>query len=147
MCRRRAEAGFTLIESILVIVITGTLAVVALPLAVDTGAWRLKAYRDQLQNQLRTAQRLAITQRRPITATFTATGVSFTYASGTALATLDCPSAVPGCIAESGSRSVTFNAANSGRAVTSTGSALTITVGSGSSSSAFTVEHDTGAVH
>jgi prepilin-type N-terminal cleavage/methylation domain-containing protein len=144
---RLAETGFTLIELIMAIVLTGTLAVVALPRMVDTTVWHLRAYGDQLQNQLRTAQRLASTQRRPVIATITPTGASVAYVSGGALATLACPSAVPSCIAESGTRSVTFNAANTGQALTSTGAALTVTVSGGSYSRAFTVENDTGAVH
>ena len=144
---RLAEAGFTLIELIMVIVLTGTLAVVAIPRMVDTTMWRLRAYSDQLQNQMRTAQRLATRQRRPVIATITPTGASFAYVSGGSLATLACPSAIPSCIAESGTRTVTFNSGNSGQAVTSSGNALTITVSSGSYSSAFTVENDTGAVH
>ncbi|WP_457335758.1 pilus assembly FimT family protein [Rhizobacter sp. P5_C2] len=144
---RLAEAGFTLIELIMVIVLTGTLAVVALPRMVDTTMWRLRAYGDQLRNQLQTAQRLATRQRRPVIATITPTGASFAYVSGGSLATLACPSAIPSCIAESGSRSITFNSGNTGQAVTSTGAALTITVSSGSYTSAFTVENDTGAVH
>ncbi|KQU74566.1 MULTISPECIES: prepilin-type N-terminal cleavage/methylation domain-containing protein [unclassified Rhizobacter] len=142
-----AVEGFTLIELIMVIVLTGTLAVVALPRMVDTTMWRLRAYGDQLQNQLRTAQRLAATQRRPVIATITATGASFAYVSGAALATLACPSAIPSCIAESGARTVTFNANNTGQALTSSGAALTITVSGGSYSRTFTVENDTGAVH
>lgn len=139
--------GFTLIELVMTTGIVTMLAVVALPRLVDTTMWRLQAYADQLQNQLRTAQRLAITQRRPITATIASSGVTFTYASGATLATLNCPSAVPGCIAESGIRSISFNSANSGQAVTSTGGSLTVTVSGGGTSTAFTVENDTGAVH
>jgi len=142
-----SDRGFTLIELIMAIVLTGTLAVVALPRMVDTTMWRLQAYGDQLKNQMQTAQRLAISQRRPVIATITPTGASFAYVSGTNIATLACPSAIPSCIAESGTRTVTFNSGNSGQAVTSSGSALTITVSSGSTTSAFTVENDTGAVH
>jgi prepilin-type N-terminal cleavage/methylation domain-containing protein len=147
MQRTRRIHGFTLIELIMVIVITGTLAVVALPRMVDTTMWRLQAYGDQLQNQLRTAQRLAATQRRPVIATITPTGASVAYVSGSSIATLACPSAIPSCIAESGTRTVTFNASNTGQALTSSGTALTITVSGGSYSRAFTVENDTGAVH
>lgn len=144
---RRALEGFTLIELIMVIVITGTLAVVALPRMVDTSSWRLRAFSDQLQSQMHTAQRLALTQRRPVIATITPTGASFAYVSGGTLATLPCPSAIPSCIAESGTRSITFNAGNSGQALTSTGSALTITVSGDNYAKAFTIENDTGALH
>jgi prepilin-type N-terminal cleavage/methylation domain-containing protein len=144
---RLVEAGFTLIELVMVIVITGTLAVFALPRLVDTSSWRLRAFSDQLQSQLHTAQRLSLTQRRPVIATITATGASVAYVSGATLATLPCPSAVASCIAGSGTRTITFNAGNSGQALTSTGAALTITVSGDGYSSAFTVENDTGALH
>jgi len=139
--------GFTLIELIMVILLTGTLAVVALPRMVDTTMWRLRAYGDQLQGQLQSMQRLALSQRRPVIATIAPTGASFAYVSGTSLGTLACPSAIPSCIAESGTRSITFNAGNTGQALTSTGSALTLTVSSGDYTRAITVENDTGAVH
>lgn len=144
---RLVEAGFTLIELVMVIVIIGTLAVVALPRMVDTTSWRLRAFNDQLQSQLHTAQRLSLTQRSPVIATITATGASFAYVSGSTLATLPCPSAIPSCIAGSGTRTITFNAGNSGQALTSTGAALTITVSGDGYTSAFTVENDTGALH
>ena len=141
------QTGFTLIELIMAIVLTGMLAAVALPRMVDTTMWRLRAYGDQLRNQMQTAQRLAIRQRRPVIATITPTGASFAYVSGGSLATLACPSAIPSCIAESGTRSITFNSGNTGQAATSTGAALTITVSGGTTTIAFTVENDTGAVH
>src|SRR5512142_379511 len=116
MQSRRALEGFTLIELVLVIVIVGTLALFASPRLIDTGSWRVRAYGDQLKIQLHTAQRLALTQRRPITATVPPTGASFDYVSGSNLAALPCPSAIPSCIAESGTRTITFNSGNSGQA-------------------------------
>jgi len=139
--------GFTLIELIMVILLIGTLAVMALPRMVDTTMWRLQAYGDQLQGRLQSMLRLALSQRRPVIVTITPTGASFAYVSGTSLGALACPPAVSSCIAESGTRSITFNAGNSGQALTSSGSALTITISSGSYTRAFTVENDTGAVH
>lgn len=44
-----AAPGFTLIELILVIVITAALAVFALPKVVDTTLWRLRSFGDDLQ--------------------------------------------------------------------------------------------------
>lgn len=139
--------GFTLIELIMVIVITGTLAFVALPRLVDTTMWRLRAFSDQLVAELQAAQRQALAQRRPIIATLTPTGLGVAYVSGGSLVTLPCPAAVASCIAESGTRSVTFNASNTGKASTSTSAALTVTVSGGGYSRALTIEHDTGLVH
>ena len=147
MIHRTRQTGFTLIELITVLVLIGTLSVIALPRMIDTTLWRLRAYGDDLQGKLQSMQRLALSQRRPVIATITSTGASFAYVSGGSLATLSCPASVPACIAESGTRTVTFNASNTGQALTSSGAALTVTVGSGSYSRAFTIENDTGALH
>lgn len=45
----RCVRGFTLVELILVIVITAALAVFALPKVVDTTLWRLRSFGDDLQ--------------------------------------------------------------------------------------------------
>lgn len=142
--RSLAVAGFTLVELVMVLVIVGALAVFALPKALDLTAWRLRAFGDELQAQMQAMQRLALAQRRPVVATLNTTGVSFDYVAGGNLVTLACPATASPCIAQAGPRTVTFNAANSGRAVTSSGSALAVTVSSGSTTQAYTVEAETG---
>lgn len=141
---RRQHAGFTLVELVMVILVVGALAVVALPRLLDLGAWRLQAYGDELASEMAAMQRLALQQRRPIVATINTTGVVFTYASGGTLRSLACPAAASPCLAESGPRSITFNSGNSGRAVSSSGAALPITVAHGGSSRGFVIEHETG---
>lgn len=143
----RAAQGFTLVELILVIVITAALAVFALPKVVDTTLWRLRSFGDDLQARHQAMLRLALQQRRPIVATITGTGVSWAYASGAALASLPCPATESPCIAEGGSRTVTYNSGNSGAAVTSSGAAMTVTVASGIYSQAYRVETDTGLIY
>ena len=54
----------------MVIVVIGVLAVFALP-ALDLTTFRLRAFADELRAQTAAMQRLALTQRRPIVATFT----------------------------------------------------------------------------
>lgn len=137
-------AGFTLVELVMVIMIVGLLAIVVLPRALDLTAWRLRAYGDELQAQMLAMQRLALAQRRPVTATITGSGVDFAYTAGGAILSLPCPATASPCIAEAGPRSATFNAANSGASSTSTGAALAVTVASGSSSQTFRLESQTG---
>lgn len=141
---RQHAAGFTLVELVMVIVIVGVLALVVAPRALDLTAWRLRAYGDELQAQMLAMQRLALAQRRPVTATITGSGVDFAYTAGGTLLALPCPATASPCIAEGGSRSATFNAANSGAATTSTGAALVLTIASGGSSQVFRLEPQTG---
>jgi prepilin-type N-terminal cleavage/methylation domain-containing protein len=141
---RRAAQGFTLVELVMVLVMVGALAAFAIPKALDLTAWRLRAFGDNLGAQMLAMQRLALAQRRGVVATVTATGVSFDYAGGGNLVTLSCPAGASPCIAEPGPRTVTFNAAGSGRAVTSSGAALPITVASGTTSQGYVVEAQTG---
>ncbi len=143
----RSARGFTLIELILVIVITAALAVFALPKVLDTTLWRLRAFGDELQARHQAMLRLALQQRRPVVETLTGSGVSWAYASGASLGDLPCPATESPCIAEGGSRGVTFNSANGGTTTTSTGAALTVTVASGSYSQAYRIEADTGLIY
>ncbi len=138
------QAGFTLVELVMVLVLIGALAVFALPKALDLTLWRLRAFGDELQAQMQAMQRLALAQRRPVVATLNTTGVSFDYVAGGNLVTLACPATVSPCISEAGPRTVTFNSANSGRAVTSSGSTLVVTVASGTTSQSYVIEPETG---
>lgn len=144
---RGPSRGFTLIELVLVILITAALAVFALPRVVDTTLWRLRAFGDELMARHQAQLRLALQQRRPIVATITGTGVSWAYASGAPLGSLPCPVTESPCIAEAGPRTVTFNSGNTGAVVTSTGADLTVTVASGSYSQAYRVTTDTGLIY
>jgi prepilin-type N-terminal cleavage/methylation domain-containing protein len=143
----RSLRGFTLIELILVLVLTAALAVFALPKVVDTTLWRLRSFGDDFQGRHQAMLRLALQQRRPIVATITGTGISWAYGSGAALGSLPCPATESPCIAEGGSRTVTYNSANSGATTTSTGAAMTVTVASGSYSQAYRIETDTGLIY
>ena len=142
--RHRAQAGFTLVELVMVVLILGALATFALPRALDLTAWRLRAFGDELQAQNQAMQRLALQQRRVVVGTITGTGVSYVYDGSATIVSLSCPAATSPCISEGGSRSITFNAGNTGRAVSSSGAALPVTVASGSSSRSYQIETETG---
>ena len=138
------QIGFTLIELVMVITIIGVLAVFVVPKALDLTAWRLTAYGGELKAQSMAMQRLALAQRRPVLATIATTGVTFTYVAGGAIATVSCPTTVSPCITAGGGTTVTFNSSNSGSAVTSTGSAVPVTIASGSTSLTYQIETETG---
>ncbi len=138
------QTGFTLVELVMVIIITGVLAVFVVPRALDLTAWRLNAFGAELKVQSMAMQRLALTQRRPVTATITTTGVSFAYVAGGVLATVSCSATVTPCITAGSGSIVTFNSANGGSTVTSTGSALPLTVSSGSTTLTYQIEAETG---
>lgn len=142
--RRRHQNGFTLIELIMVIVVVGALAVFAVPRMLDLGAWRLRAFADEMQSTTSAMQRLALAQRRPVIATFTTAGVSYAYVAGGALGTLNCPAAVPACLTGASVGTATFNALNAGIAVT-VPAPLTLSVTDGATIQySFRLETDTG---
>jgi prepilin-type N-terminal cleavage/methylation domain-containing protein len=147
MISHRPSRGFTLVELVMVIMVVGILALVVLPKMLDLTMWRLKAFGDEFVAQTLSVERLALAQRRPILATIAPTGVTFTYVSGGAtVASLPCPTAIASCISEA-TRTVTFNTGNSGSAATSTGSAITVTVASGSYSQVYRIETETGLIY
>lgn len=140
----RPAGGFTLIELVMVMVVIGSLAVFAVPRMLDLDAWRVRAFADELRAQSMAMQRLALAQRRPVVATITGGGVGFAYEGGDSLVTLECPPSLSPCITEGGTRSATFNAANSGSTTTSTGEGLPLTVSGGGVTLAYRLETETG---
>lgn len=141
---RHPAGGFTLVELVMVIVVLGALAAFALPRLVDVTAFRLRAFADELAAQTMAMHRLALAQRRPVVMTLTPTGASFAYAAGGTLVSLPCPAGAATCITETGTRTVTFNAANSGRTTTSTGAALPVTITGSDVTLTYQIESETG---
>lgn len=80
---KRAEAGFTLTELIMVVVILGVLAVAAIPIINNfVEAWRPDAAR-MIQANLRYAEELAVTSNRHTRIAFNVAGNSYTITQET----------------------------------------------------------------
>jgi MSHA pilin protein MshC len=73
--------GFTMIELIMIMLIVGILAVVAIPKIADKSVFQVRGFTDQVRSGLQYAQKTAIAQRRSVCATLTATSLALTKES------------------------------------------------------------------
>lgn len=67
--------GFTMVEMVMVIVIAGILAAVAMPRFFEADVFRSRGFSDQVQASLRYAQKIAIAQRRVVCVNFDSVAV------------------------------------------------------------------------
>lgn len=92
----RRQAGFTLTELVLVMIVGGILAAYALPKLSAALGGRDDAWHDELQSALRFAQKGAVARRRLTCVTINATAVTITSAAvnpaTTCTATINGPS-------------------------------------------------------
>jgi len=77
----RGQKGYSLVELVVVVVLLGVLAAVAVPSLSGTRAIDDAAFVQDVRSGLRHAQRSAVAQRRTVCVAFTASTVSFTIAS------------------------------------------------------------------
>lgn len=80
----RRRRGFTLVELVLVIVLVGVLSAVAIGRFAGPDVFEARAYADQLQAALRSAQKTAIAQNRPVFVTLSASAVAVCFDSSCA---------------------------------------------------------------
>lgn len=75
----RREAGFTMLELVVTIVILGILAAIAIPRFVGRNVFDERGYFDQVRTALRYGQKIAIAKRREVCVTVAAASVALTF--------------------------------------------------------------------
>lgn len=70
------DAGFTLVELIMTMIIVGILALMVLPRFMDISIFEARGFRDETLSLLRYAQKSAIAQRRTVCVTVNPDGVT-----------------------------------------------------------------------
>ncbi|MFN0318433.1 MAG: GspH/FimT family pseudopilin [Burkholderiales bacterium] len=144
------QAGFTMIEMIVVIIIIGVLAVVAVPRMLGKSEFEAYAFNDEAQAVVRYAQKTAIAQRRPVYVVISASSIQACFTDATCATNVPSPSKPGAGLTATAPSGTTLSPATSfffnGLGVPSIASNLTVTMGS-SVSRQFTVQAQTGLVH
>lgn len=159
---KQPSRGFTLVELIVILIIVGILAVIAIPRFTGVAAFNTQGFTDRVMESLRYAQKQAIAKRRNVCVAFTSTSMTFTYASaagsGAACDTnLSGPAGQnPYSVVAENKSVVTFSPVPAGLTFDALGrplaagvplAAVQVITISGAGNRTFSVEPDTGYVH
>jgi len=144
---KKRQAGFTLVELIMTVVIVGILAVFAVPRFFDADVFKSRGFADQVQASLRYAQKIAIAQHRFVCVTIAGNSLSLatgaTAACGTPLTSL---SGDGNYVISAPSGVTTSDASFNFNALGSPSAGVTVGV-TGDITRNITVEAETGYVH
>ncbi len=140
------HSGFTLIEMIMVSVIVGIMAMMALPRFFDNSVYQSRGFADQVQASLRYAQKVAIAQRRFVCVAFTSNSLTLTIGSTSACGTAFAMS--NGAAALNAPTGIAFSTVPTNFYFNALGSpSLSQTISVNGAASSFTIEPETGYVH